>query len=89
MPGDPRIPAGPLFEVSASGVIFFYEQEGQYMRCEVHPRPDGASAELIVTDPDGGATVEILSGSEVTRRVTELQASMLLAGWWGPIGREF
>ena len=59
------------------------------MRCEVHPRADGASAELIVTDPAGGATVEILGASEVTRRVTELQASMLLAGWWGPIGREF
>ena len=70
-------------------MIFFYEQEGQYMRCEVHPRADGASAELIVTGPDGGATVEILSGSDVTRRVTELQASMLQAGWWGPIGREF
>ena len=70
-------------------MIFFYEQEGQYMRCEVHPRADGASAELIVTSPDGGATVEIISGSEVTRRVTELQTTMLLAGWWGPIGREF
>jgi hypothetical protein len=70
-------------------VIFFYEQEGQYTRCEVHPRPDGKSAELIVTDPDGGATVEILSATEVTSRVTELQESMLQAGWWGPIGREF
>jgi hypothetical protein len=74
---------------STPAVIFFYEQEGQYMRCEVHPRADGASAELIVTSPDGGATVEIISGSEVTRRVTELQTTMLLAGWWGPIGREF
>jgi hypothetical protein len=33
--------------------------------------------------------VEVLSGSEVTRRVTELQATMLQAGWWGPLGREF
>ena len=70
-------------------MIFFYEQEGQYLRCEVHPRGDGAAAELIITRPDGGATVEILSGSEVTRRVTEVQAAMLQAGWWGPLGREF
>ena len=70
-------------------MIFFYEQAGQYLRCEVHPRADGAAAELIITRPDGGTTVEVLSGSEVTRRVTELQASMLQAGWWGPVGREF
>ena len=70
-------------------MIFVYEQEGQYMRCAVHPRADGAAAELIITHPDGGATVEVLSGSEVTRRVTELQAAMLQAGWWGPLGREF
>ena len=59
------------------------------MRCEVHPRADGAAAELIITHPDGRATVEVLGGSEVTRRVTELQATMLQAGWWGPLGREF
>ena len=79
----------PSLKRATLAVIFFYEQQGQYMRCEVHPRADGASAELIVTRPDGGATVEILSATEVTSRVTELQASMLLAGWWGPIGREF
>lgn len=59
------------------------------MRCEVHPRADGAAAELIITHPDGRATVEVLGGSEVMRRVTELQATMLQAGWWGPLGREF
>jgi hypothetical protein len=55
----------------------------------VHPRADGAAAELIIIQPDGASTVEVLSGSEVTRRVTELQAKMLQAGWWGPFGREF
>jgi hypothetical protein len=81
--------AGPGLEGSGVIVIFFYEQAGLYMRCEVHPRADGASAELIVTQPDGAATVEILSGSEVTNRVTELQTMWVQAGWWGPIGREF
>ena len=84
-----RIPLALSLKGSTTGMIFFYELEGQYLRCEVHPRADGASAELIVTAPDGGETVEVLSGSEVTRRVTELQATMLRAGWWGPVGREF
>jgi hypothetical protein len=70
-------------------VIFFYEQAGRYTRCEVHPRADGRSAELIVTNPDGAATIEVLSGSDVTRRVTELQVTLLQAGWWGPLGRDF
>jgi hypothetical protein len=70
-------------------VIFFFEQEGQYVRCEVHPRADGRSAELIVTNPDGASTVEVLSGNDVTRRVTELQATLLRTGWWGPLGRDF
>ena len=70
-------------------MIFFYEQQGRYTRCEVHPRDDGKSAELIVTQPDGAATIEVLSGSDVTRRVNELQIAMLKAGWWGPVGRDF
>ena len=70
-------------------MIFFYEQHGRYTRCEVHPRADGASAELIVTQPDGAATIEVLSGADVTRRVNELQVTMLKAGWWGPVGRDF
>ena len=70
-------------------MIFFYEQNGLYLRCEVHPRADGSSAEFIVTPPDGAPTVEVLKGSEVTRRVNELQATMVKAGWWGPLGRDF
>ena len=69
-------------------VIFFFEQKGRYTRCEVLPLPDGAS-ELIVTAPEGNQTVEVLSGTDVTRRITELRESMLQAGWWGPVGREF
>jgi hypothetical protein len=69
-------------------VIFFFEQEGRYTRGEVLPLPDGAS-ELIVTQPEGNQTVEVLSGSDVTRRISELRESLLQAGWWGPLGREF
>ena len=69
-------------------MIFFFEQDGQYVRCELLPLPDGAS-ELIVTAPEGRQTIEILEGSaEVTRRMSELRQSMLDAGWWGPVGRE-
>jgi hypothetical protein len=69
-------------------VIFFFEQEGRYTRCEVQPLPNGTS-ELIVTPPDGPPTVEVLTGAEVTRRVGEIRESLLSAGWWGPLGREF
>ena len=68
-------------------MIFFFEQDGRYVRCEVLPRPDGA-AELIVTQPEGKQTIEILEGADVTRRVSELQQSLLRSGWWGPVGRE-
>ncbi len=80
---------GPLFaEALANLMIFFFEQGGRYVRCELLPLPDGGS-ELIVTAPEGNQTVEILHGSaQVTRRVTELQESLLSAGWWGPVGRE-
>lgn len=69
-------------------MIFFFEQDGRYVRCELLPLLDGAS-ELIVTAPEGGQTVEILQGSAaVTRRMSELSQSMLRDGWWGPVGRE-
>jgi hypothetical protein len=89
MQGIAPISPGPGFEEGTGTVIFFYEQAGRYTRCEVHPQADGASAELIVTSPDGAATIEVLSGAEVTQRVSDLQTAMLQAGWWGPIGREF
>ncbi len=69
-------------------MIFFFEQNGRYVRCELLPLPDGAS-ELIVTAPEGNQTVEVLQGSvQVTQRMTELQESLVSAGWWGPVGRE-
>ena len=69
-------------------MIFFFEQGGRYVRCELLPLPEGGS-ELIVTEPEGGQTVEFLEDStEVTRRVAELRQSLLSAGWWGPVGRE-
>lgn len=69
-------------------MIFFFEQGGRYVRCELLPLPGGAS-ELIVTRPEGDQTVEVLEDSaEVTRRMSELRQSFLSAGWWGPVGRE-
>jgi hypothetical protein len=82
------IPGGARFDRSPVIVIFFFEQEGRYTRCEVLPLASGDS-ELIVTPPEGPQTTEILTGSDVTRRITELRESLLRAGWWGPVGREF
>jgi hypothetical protein len=69
-------------------MIFFFEQNGRYVRCEVLPLPDGTS-ELVVTPPEGDPTTEILTRSDdVTRRILELRESMAREGWWGPLGRE-
>jgi hypothetical protein len=69
-------------------MIFFFEQKGRYVRCEVLPLPDGTS-ELIVTSPEGDATTEVLTQSaDVTRRIMELRETMAREGWWGPLGRE-
>ncbi len=88
IPINTAVADGSGLEEAIGIVIFFFEQAGRYTRCEILPRSDGAS-ELIVTAPEGGQTVEILSGSDVTRRISELQESLLGAGWWGPVGREF
>lgn len=69
-------------------MIFFFERAGRFTRCEVHPRANG-SAELVITQPDGTSTVEILGNSDVTPRMNELRSSLLRTGWWGPLGREF
>ena len=70
-------------------MIFFFEQKGQFVRCEVLPLPDGGS-ELVVTHPEGTQTTEILRATgDVTRRVSEISETMVQAGWWGPIGRDF
>jgi hypothetical protein len=69
-------------------MIFFFEQRGRYMRCELMPLGDG-SAELIVVDPDGAQTREFLpSSSDIPRRVAELSETLHNAGWWGPVGRD-
>ena len=68
-------------------MIFFFEQQAATRAAKVLPLPDGAS-ELIVTPPEGSQTVEVLTGTDVTRRISELRETMLQAGWWGPVGRE-
>jgi hypothetical protein len=68
-------------------VIFFFEQKGRFVRCEVLPLSDGSS-ELIVTRPEGSQTVEVLNGADVSRRIAQLSESMVRSGWWGPLGRD-
>ena len=81
-----RIARRAAFETTRGAMIFFYEQGGQYMPCELLPVADGACE--LETTPEGQQTVGILEGSaDVTRRMAELQQSLANAGWWGPIGR--
>jgi hypothetical protein len=68
-------------------VVSFFEQGGQFVRCETRELPDG-TFELSVTDPDGKERVErFASAHALDARLAELEASFRTSGWFGPYGR--
>ena len=70
-------------------MIFFFERDGQYLRCDIHAAPGGQGYELVMTHPDGSESREHHDSAEtVYRRWNQLQGSLKDAGWWGPQGRE-
>lgn len=70
-------------------MIFFFQREGEYMRCDIHGAEPGGY-ELVLVHPDGSETTEQFDTADaVYRRWNELQGSLKDAGWWGPHGRDF
>ena len=70
-------------------LIFFFERNGQYLRCDIHAAADGQGYELEMTHPDGTESVEYHDSADaVYRRWNELQGTLKGAGWWGPHGRD-
>jgi hypothetical protein len=70
-------------------MIFFFEKNGEYLRCDIHTAPDGEGYELVLINPDGTETAELHSSADaVFRRWTELQGTLKSEGWWGPHGRD-
>ena len=69
-------------------MIWFFERQGKYVRCETRKTADGAY-ELVVLDADGAERVERFEdSSSLARRQVELEHSLTASGWTGPHGRD-
>ena len=57
-------------------MVWFYERQGSFIRCETRVSPTGVGFELVVIQPDGSERVEHFDDSStLARRQAELAAS--------------
>lgn len=69
-------------------MVFFFERQGQFIRCESRPAESGSGYELLLLYPDGREEVEHFDDTvELNHRQLELESSLTSAGWFGPHGR--
>ncbi len=69
-------------------MVWFYERQGNFIRCETRTAAVGTGFELAVIQPDGSEHVEHFDDSAtLARRQTELQDTLTHDGWTGPFGR--
>jgi hypothetical protein len=69
-------------------MVFFFERQTQFIRCESRPADHGAGYELTVLYPDGREEIEHFDDAVVlNQRQRELEAHLTSAGWFGPHGR--
>jgi len=69
-------------------MIWFFERQGKYVRCETRKTADGAY-ELVVADGDGTERVERFDDSAaLAKRQVELEQRLTADGWTGPHGRD-
>lgn len=69
-------------------MVWFYERQGAFIRCETRDSQSGAGFELVVIQPDGSERVEHFDDSSMlARRQSELESSLSHDGWAGPFGR--
>lgn len=68
-------------------MIWFFEKNGEHLRCEIRPQIEGDHFDLVVTRPDGGESVEQFEDPHtLSRRTQELQRLWRSEGWDGPFG---
>jgi hypothetical protein len=73
----------------AGGVIWFYERQGEHLRCEIRQQIEGDRFALVVTLPDGTERVEMFDDSQkLNRRSLELEKTLQQKGWNGPYARD-
>jgi hypothetical protein len=69
-------------------MVWFYERQGSFIRCETRTASSGAGFELVIIQPDGSERVEHFDDSAtLARRQAELENSLTHDGWTGPFGR--
>jgi hypothetical protein len=69
-------------------MVFFFERQAQFIRCESRPSEAGAGYELTVLYPDGREEIEhFVDTVDLNRRQRELETTLTSAGWFGPHGR--
>jgi hypothetical protein len=69
-------------------MVWFYERQGNCIRCETRTATAGGGFELVVIQPDGSERVEHFDDSAtLARRQAELENSLTHDGWAGPFGR--
>jgi hypothetical protein len=70
------------------GVIWFYERQGEHLRCEIRQLIEGDRFALVVTMPDGSERTEFFDdGGALNRRSVELEQMLRTKGWNGPYAR--
>ena len=70
-------------------MIWFYERQGEHLRCEIRQQIEGDKFALVVTLPDGAERVEIFNDSyALNRRSVELEKMLREKGWNGPFARD-
>jgi hypothetical protein len=69
-------------------MVFFFERQGQFIRCESRPAEKGQGYELAIIYPDGHEEIERYDDTvELTKRQLQLESELTSAGWYGPHGR--
>jgi hypothetical protein len=63
-------------------MIWFFERNGEYLRCEVRDGATGEACELVITYPDGRQRVEPFEEpGALARRQRELELGLVSDGW--------
>jgi hypothetical protein len=69
-------------------MVFFFERQGQFIRCESREAETGRGYELAIFYPDGREEIERYDDTvELNRRQMQLESELTSAGWYGPHGR--
>jgi hypothetical protein len=69
-------------------MVFFFEKQGQFIRCESRPAETGHGYELAIFYPDGREAIEHFDDTvELNQRQMQLESELSTGGWFGPHGR--